>query len=181
MKRPLVAAPAAALALAVFVTGCQQVTVPKEALQLSQVSIQKRQLQTRYFDTRDEERILSASASVLQDLGFNIDEAETDLGVIVGSKDRDATETGQVVGAVFLALMLGVSVAIDDEQKIRVSLVSSPRENNAGQIAVRVTFQRVVWNTRGQVSQTESLDAPELYQEFFDKLSQSVFLEAQEI
>ncbi|WP_421707670.1 hypothetical protein [Algihabitans sp.] len=181
MKYPFRALTAAALASIVFLTGCQQATVPKEALQLSEVSLQKRQLQTRYFDTRDEERILSASASVLQDLGFNIDEAETDLGVIVGSKDRDATEAGQVAGAIFLALMLGVSVAVDDEQKIRVSLVSSPRGSNAGEVAVRVTFQRVVWNTRGQVSQTESLDAPELYQEFFDKLSQSVFLEAQEI
>ena len=70
--------------------------------------------------------------------------------------------------------------AADNNQKIRVSLVTRPLEH-ANATAVRVTFQRFVWNTQGQLSKIEGLGDPELYQEFFERLSQSVFLTAHEI
>ncbi|MDD4616713.1 MAG: hypothetical protein PHW76_06340 [Alphaproteobacteria bacterium] len=153
--------------------------VPKEALELSQESLQQRQSQTRRFDTKDESKLLVAGSQVLQDLGFTIEDSETKLGVIAASKDRDATETGQVIGAILLTILTKQAQTYDDKQKIRVSLITrpvSPKET-----LVRVTFQRVVWNTRGQVSKTEPLDDPNLYQEFFSKLSESVFLSANEI
>ena len=173
--------PAAVLAAGlVLVSGCEQ-TIPKEALQLSPEIFAQRQAQTRRFDTADETLLLSASAAVLQDLGFNLDESETKLGLVVASKDRDATEAGQVIGAIFMAALLGVYVPTDQRQKIRASLVTRPFGESGDKTAVRVTFQRVVWNTAGQVSKTEALSEPELYQVFFSKLSKSVFLEAHEI
>ena len=157
------------------------VRVPKEALQLTPESLQQRQTQSRYFDTDDEAAILSASAAVLQDLGFNLDESETDLGVLVGSKQRDATEVGQVVGAIVLAIFTGAVMPIDDHQKIRASLVTKPSGEEEKRITVRITFQRIVWNTDGGISKYQSIDDPETYQEFFSKLSKSVFLEAHAI
>lgn len=162
------------------VAGCQQ-KIPKEALQLTQESLAQRQAQTRRFDTSDEIMLLSASAAVLQDLGFNLDESETRLGLIVASKDRDATEAGQVIGAIFIAALFGASVPIDKTQKIRASLVTRPFGESGDKTAVRVTFQRIVWNNQGRVSKTEALTEPEIYQEFFAKLSKSVFLEAHKI
>ena len=158
---------------------CQQ-TVPKEALQLSPDSLERRQTQTRVFETGDEAQILSASAALLQDLGFTLDESEVDLGVLVASKDRDATEAGQVVGAVAMAILFGAYVPVDDHQKIRAALVTRRLDDRHG-YAVRLTVQRIVWSTDGKVSKTEPLDDPLMYQEFFDKLSKSVFLEAQEL
>ena len=70
---------------------------------------------------------------------------------------------------------------IDKNQKIRVSVVTRPIDDGRGRTAVRVTFQRLVWNTRNQLSKIESLNEPELYRGFFEKLSQSVFLEAHDI
>ena len=71
------------------------------------------------------QELLSAAAGVLQDLGFNIDESETKLGVIVASKDRSAVTATQVAGAVAMAL-LGAYMPVDKTQKIRVSLVTRP-------------------------------------------------------
>jgi len=158
-------------------TGCAT-TVPKEALQLSPTSLEDRQMQTRHFEGSSESEILSASAGVLQDLGFQINESETDLGIIVCSKERDATESGQVAAAVVVALLGGGSMPIDKKQKIKASLVVKPDKNGFN---VRITFQRLVWNTQNQLSKVEGLREPEMYQEFFDKLSKSVFLEANKI
>jgi hypothetical protein len=172
----LIIASVAVLAL----LGCQ--TIPKNVLKLSPESLEKRTLQTRMYEGISETDILSASAGVIQDLGFNIDESETKLGVIVGSKERDATETGQVAAAVLVALLGGGSMAIDKNQKLRVSLVVRPtHEDDDKKHFIRVTFQRIVWNTQGQITRTEGLDKPEMYQEFFDRLSKAVFLEAHKI
>ncbi len=236
--------------LVVFAVGCAP-KVAKDALSLTPESLQDRQAQTRYFDTTGESMLLSASAQVLQDLGFNLDESEMALGVLVGSKNRDATDAGQVVASIFLGLFTGVSVPTDHNQVIRVSLVTRPLENDSepveegkknellrqeivetvktraeqmlgeelttkldgkvqqpiieglcktlahqmkedldrdlhlylesGRTAVRITFQRTIFNTRGEISCLEAINEPKVYQEFFDKLSQSVFLEAHEI
>jgi hypothetical protein len=151
--------------------------IPKDALSMNKATLEDRQLQTRLFDTSDEEKILSASASLLQDLGFNLDESETGLGLLVSSKERDATEAGQVALAVLVALG-GSNMPIDARQKIRASVVTSPAGENGRRTAVRVTFQRIVWDTYGQVSKLEKLNDSKMYQEFFEKLSKAVFLEA---
>lgn len=136
-----------------------------------------RRLQTRKFDTSDEKEILRASLGVLQDLGFEIDEAQSKLGVLVGSKDRDATDPMQITANIAFSVFAGGQPGpVDRNQKIRVSLVThvlSPHESQ-----VRVTFQRTVWDTQGNISRAEALTDPELYQEFFSKLSKALFLEA---
>lgn len=181
------------LAAAALLTGVLAACVdqiPREALELSPESLQRRQTQTRVFDTADEARMLAAAGGVLQDLGFNIDESETDLGVIVSSKRRDAMQSDQVIRSVLatlagatltFGLYWGASDPIDDVQEIRASLVTVPSGESGGQMAVRITFHRIVWNTDGDVSRREAIDEPLIYQEFFDALSRSLFLEAQRI
>ncbi|MEE8144343.1 MAG: hypothetical protein V3S23_08085 [Kiloniellales bacterium] len=163
---------------ALMVAGCEA-SIPKEALQLTPDSLARRQVQTRVFETTNEAELLAASAHLLQDLGFNLDESEVELGVVVASKDRDATEAGQVAASLLLAL-LGVAMPWDDEQKIRASIITRELKERNG-YAVRLTMQRIVWNTQNQISKTEPLDDPKMYQEFFAKLSKAVFLEAQEL
>ena len=168
-----------------IMTGCQ--TIPKDALSLSPESLAQRQMQTRQYETQDEAKILAACAGLLQDMGFNLDESEPKLGVITSSKMRSAVDAGQQVAAVLLAL-LGAPMPTDKEQKMRVSVITHPvgeygesMPATVKYVRVRVTFQRVVWNTQGQVTKSESLTDPKIYQEFFDKLSKSIFLEAHAI
>ena len=167
------------LVFSLFVAGCA--TIPKDALSMNKATLENRQMQTRAFDTTDEATILSSCAAVLQDLGFNLEESETELGLIVASKDRDATDAGQVTAAVAMTVLFGTQCRFDKSQKIRASIVTSPKAQDESKISVRVTFQRRVWDNYGQIAKLEFLNEQEMYQGFFDKLSKSVFLEAQGI
>ena len=160
------------------VLSCQP-SIPKDALKLSPESLKERQLQTRLFETDDERMLLTASAALLQDLGYNLDESEPKCGVIVCSRDRDVTDTGQVVGSVLAAVLLGVYVPVDTRQKVIASLVTRPIDEK--RIAVRVTFQHMVWNSENTLVKNEQINDPEIYEEFFSKLSKSVFLTAHDI
>lgn len=222
--------------------------IPKDALQLSPESLQDRQTQTRRFETTDKLTMLTAATAVLQDLGFNLEETEIPLGILVGSKNRDATSGAQVAGALIMAALTGVAMPLDSHQTIRVSMVM--RENRTeetekrvlpslsskeilaleqsmvrsisnglkphypaevtrkvselaaqdmtkvlqadlkrllaihavkGESIVRVTFQRIIFDTHGNITRAEQIKDPELYQKFYEKLSQAVFLEAHEI
>jgi hypothetical protein len=163
--------------LVLFLVACGG--IPKDALQFNIDTLADRQLQTRKFDIKDEKALILAGAGVLQDMGYAIDESETKLGVVVGSKNRDATSGAQVAGAVVLALLGGGSTPIDKTQLIRASLIT--RTSDSGSILLRVTFQRTVWNTQNEISKIEAIKDPLIYKEFFEKLSKSAFLEAQEI
>ncbi|MDF9391743.1 hypothetical protein ELQ36_04355 [Methylococcus capsulatus] len=162
-----------------LLTGCAG-KIPKEALALSQESLQVRQLETRRFATRDESQLLNASSALLQDMGFSIEEVNAPLGVLVGKKTRDARRAGQIVGAVLLALLTRVPMPTDSYQIMRASLVTRPLSNGKD-TAVRITFQRIVYDTQERVTAAEPILEPEIYQEFFAKLSKSVFLDAQQI
>jgi hypothetical protein len=160
--------------------------IPKDALALTPDTLAQRQLQTRRFDGIDEKKLLAASAQVLQDLGFNLDESETRLGVLVASKDRSAVSKSQVTAAVMVALLGGGVMATDKLQKIRMAIVARPVLGESGAIVensqfIRVTIQRTISNTANQVTRIEAVDDPLVYQEFFDRLSKSVFLEGQRI
>lgn len=162
-----------------ILAGCQT-KPPADAFKLSSTSLENRQIQTRLYETQDEVALLSAGVAVLQDMGYTLDESEKTAGLIAASKTVDAATSGQVAVALTIALLGGGSMPIDSEQKVKVSLVTIPSKTSEGYLA-RVTFQRIVWNTDGIVSKAETLNETSLYEEFFDKLSKSVFLEGHRI
>lgn len=231
------------LLCAAVLTGCGP-DIPRDALQLSPESLRSRQIQTRRFDTTDKAAMLTAATGVLQDLGFSLEEVEVPLGVLVGSKKREATSPTQFAGALILAALGGDSVPVDSHQVIRVSMVmrdsgaAAPRKSlseaelklirsdveksvaaalrkhhsrevsdsvarqaadnavtrlgqdldsllavqtGSGESVVRVTFQRLIFDTAGGITLAEQINDPAIYREFYEKLSKSVFLEAHEI
>ncbi len=178
--------------MALIMGGCGS-SLPKHLLRLTPDTLQNRVLQTRKYEGISEADLLSASTGVIQDLGFIIDESEINLGLIVGSKNRDAPPDAtqrvvQVLGtiAAIMAALGGAEnvdvPAVDDYQKLWASVVIRPTpEDNDKTHYVRVTFQRIVWNDKDEIDRMQSLDEPEMYQKFFDLLSKSVFLEGQKI
>jgi hypothetical protein len=167
------------LLLAGLLSACA--SIPKDAFMLSPTSLEDREMQSRKFDTLDQKRLLLAGAGVLQDLGYNIDESNTTLGVLTASKQADAKDTRQIVALVALGLLTGTMAPYDQKQKINLCLVITPSLNDSKASVARITMQRIIWNSQGTISRVESINAPELYQAFFDKLSKAVFLEANQI
>ena len=176
-----------AVLVVTVLAGCQkpQNQLQTDALSLGAGATSLRQQQTRRFDTTSDTLLLNASVGVLQDLGFQIDEAGASSGLVVGSKDRDAVEAGQLAGqmllvALFAAGGVATNPVYDKSQHIRVSIIARPTPDRAATI-VRVTFQRVVRDNMNRVAHVDTLQEPRIYQQFFDKLSQAAFLEAHEI
>lgn len=185
MTRPGSPSRAIAAATLTLLTACTA-QVARDALKLPQEAAALRELQTRRFDGPAEGRILAASAAVLQDLGFTIDEGETSLGLIVGSKERSAVNDGEVMTAYLMAaisiLALSPTAPVyAKRQRIRVALATTAARygSSGGPTEVRVTFQRVVYDNHDAVVRVEPIEGEDLYQEFFDRLSQSIFLEVQ--
>ena len=148
--------------------GCAVPQLPSQ--QAEQLTVAKAQREIKVGMT---------SAQVLQDLGYNLTESETKMGLLTASKERDATNGGQIAGAVLLAALMGARVPLDTTQKIHATVVSTKSKNNDGYL-VRAKFARVVFNDMGG-AKVEVIKDPEIYQEFFNKLSQSIFLTANDI
>ncbi|MBC9208359.1 hypothetical protein IBL26_16050 [Roseomonas aerophila] len=171
----------------ILLGACQQdrAALHGGAMAASSGALALRKLQSRRFETRDEPLVLQAAAGVMQDLGFTIDDARAGAGLIVASKERDAVEAQQVAGQMLLVLLAALArtqhqAVWERDQRIRAAIVVTAGGDAASTLA-RITFQRVVTNTNNQVSRVETIEDPQIYRAFFDALSQSVFLEANEI
>ncbi len=147
---------------------------------LTSESLKDRKLQTRRYDTSDEKLILQSVIGLLQDLGFIIDEIEPELGVVVASKDRDARDEGEIALSVLVLALTARLIPVNQNQKLRASVVTYPSDNKKT-TNVRVTFQRVIWNSSGRITRSEGMKDPKLYQEFFAKLSKAIFLEEHDV
>ncbi len=163
--------------------------------QLTPESAQHRALQTRMFETPDEKELLSASAAVLQDLGFQVEESSTEMGMLRAAKERGAREYGQEImqGFIFILGAIGgkaVIVPVDVHQQISATLVTRRSETDASRFSVRILFHRSVWKGQGNTGDQhippgqqslEMIHDAKIYQQFFAKLSKGVFLEAHKI
>ena len=177
------------LLLSSQLAGCVTPTQPVELFQLTEESPRNKAMQTRFFETKDEVELLSASAAVLQDLGFQVEESVRDVGFLRATKERSAREYGQDIGRLFTFLLSlgGFIMPVDLHQKIAATLIARPINPEATRQEVRIIFYRVVWKGDGQADRQyippgqqkmEMLRDPVMYQQFFAKLSKAVFLEA---
>ena len=136
--------------------------------------LERRNIETRIFNTTENKKILISSAQVLQDMGYSISESEAKIGVLTASKLRESGSTAGKAALVVLAAFAGTQAVYEDSQRFYVSIVNT--KINEKQTRVRVIFARTSYDNYGNVLTIQKLEDEQLYQEFFDKLSQSIFL-----
>ncbi len=98
--------------------------------------------------------MIRAALGALQDLGFQIEESQAAVGLLVGSKIGN----GRI--------------------RAQVSVRGLPGQNAS---VIRATFQHIVPRPGAMLAVGEVLEDPELYQGFFERVAQSAFLTAHDI
>jgi hypothetical protein len=176
------------LLLTACIGGCAP-TIPKAALRLPESTLDVRAIQTRKLEASSEIAILKATVAVLQDMEFNIDRIEKPLGVITASKTSDASSKGEKTGLFFLDMLCVVSNGTScqassrarDDQHITLTMVVLPSLVQKGEYSVRITIQRVVHDQEERIKVLERIDDAETYQNIFDNLRKSLFIEEGEV
>ncbi len=171
----------ALLATLTMAAGCQNANVVAMRIgQPTKDALAVREAQTRSVPAADQVSILSDVTQTLQDLGFSIRESSVDLGIVTGTKHRDAEESGQVASQIALTVafaLLGTAYnpVWDKTQEIHVTTVVAPAQSS-GAYSIRVSFDRYITNNQGTLWRTELIHDPVIYQEFFAKLSHGTTL-----
>lgn len=177
----------ASLLLVALLGGCAA-SIPESALRLPESTLEVRSIQTRTLEAPSEIDILTATIAVLQDMEFNIERIEKPLGVITASKVADADSASEKTGLFFLDVLCALGGSSDcramttaqDDQHITLTLVVLPSLARAGEFTARITIQRVIYDKMDRIKVLERIDDPETYQQIFENLRKSLFIQVGE-
>ncbi len=136
--------------------------------------LQVREIQTREFDTTDTKLVMKSMMNVLQDEGFIIKNAVSDLGLLSAEKNIDIENKASA--------MLLTLVSENPRWNKHQTLEASANVSEYGcKTRVRVNFQIKTIDNYGCPANVETVTDPCMYQEFFDKVSKGIFIQEQHI
>jgi hypothetical protein len=156
--------------LAVMAYGCVTTGVTPEKTQL-----QIREYQTRSYETTDTKLIMKALLNVLQDDGYVVKNANTDLGLLTATKEANVEDKGT---AILLSLLAGHNARWTKNSIIECSGNIS---DFGKETRVRVNFQMKLINNKGEPVDVKQIDDSKFYQEFFTKVDKGVFIQKEKI
>ena len=177
----------AAIFCALLVQGCSPYELrhqnqwnSREQIWLSETSqLKVRAAQTRVFDTTDRRRMFEAIISTMQDLGFNVEVLDEELGIVSGKK---YIEIEQPYGTDPTYLLYRPDTLLFLTRNFRtwgpfshrsnlVRFTATIRSRGESQLVVRASAQFYL----------QAVEEPGPYQQFFRALEQAVFLHGQSV
>ena len=140
--------------------------------------LEKRQFQTRTYDSSDKALVMKAMLNVLQDEGFIVYNANPLLGFIYGVKNFDTSDPNIDISKEF-----GLSKARLNMNGVRVATVETTANvtEYGKSMRVRVNFKRKLLNVYGNAQFIDDINDENYYQEFFSKVDKAIFLQKQKI
>lgn len=152
----------------------------REQIWLSEASqLKVRAAQTRAFDTTDRRRMFEAIISTMQDLDFNVELLDEELGIISGKKFVEiegsmGTDPSYLLYRPDTLLLLTRNVHAWGPFRYRSNLVrftATIRARGESQLIVRANAQFYL----------QAVEEPGPYQQFFRALEQALFLQGRSI
>ncbi len=153
---------------AVLFVGCANNYQPPPPKQMTQ--LEWRQMETRYYDVDIKLNVMKAVIAALQDEGFIINTANTDLGLITASKE--ITEIDKDHKA-FQEFWYGKASGYQRARKIDATVTVSEQPNR---IKVRINLTAKGIADTGGTLWSQPVDDEKIYQKIFSKIDKSVFL-----
>lgn len=155
---------------AICLTGCS----PRQS-EVPLTQLQKREIQSRDFDTDDKKLVMKSMMNVLQDEGFIIKNVVFEVGLLNAEKNVDIENTAS---AVFLTVFAGENARWEKQQLLDASANVSEFGNKT---RVRMNFQIKTVDNFGCPKNVTTVLDPCMYQEFFDKVNKGIFIQEQNI
>lgn len=137
--------------------------------------LEKREYQTKTFESQNKVNVMKAILNVLQDEGFVVYNANSLLGFIYGVKDYNVSDSEEDISKEFKVTKSrmsynGVSVA---------TLETTANVTQYGKtLKVRVNFKRKLLNMYGNAQLIEDITDPEYYNDFYTKVDTALQLQA---
>lgn len=154
------------LLTALVVAGCFSDSPPPP--QPSQMEM--RSFQTREYDTNDTKLVLKAVLNTLQDMGFIVNTADPNIGLLTASKWTNVEHTKkEIKEAKKKEFALSKSIVLDCTANIS--------EFGKKQSRVRVNFQQRVLDANGATMQASPITDAKFYQTFFSQVDKGIFLQ----
>ena len=116
--------------------------------------------------------IVAAAAEILRNMGYEIDRSASDDDTVIAWKTDDIAPAGRGNPELVLAFLGDGPIAIAKERKVRASFTAAARSTPGEGITAGIAFQRITWDTAGDIMQVAPIDDRELYDGFFARLSQ---------
>ncbi len=140
--------------------------------------LEKRQFQTRTYQTIDKPLVMKAMLNVLQDEGFIVYNANPLLGFIYGVKDFDTSDPNIDISKEF-----GLSKARLNWSGVKVATIETTANvtEYGKSMKVRVNFKRKLLNVYGNAQFIDDVNDEKYYQDFFSKVDKAIFLQKQKI
>ena len=140
--------------------------------------LEKRQFQTRTYDSTDKALVMKAMLNVLQDEGFIVYNANPLLGFIYGVKDFDTSDPNIDISKEF-----GLSKARLNWNGVKVATVETTANvtEYGKSMRVRINFKRKLLNIYGNAQFIDDINDENYYQDFFSKVDKAIFLQKQKI